>query len=1251
MATKFEVVLTAKLDENSVKDIQKQINNIIKNQDITVKADNKQVNSLTKSLQDLRNEAKNAKGHTQGLSDIISKFGSWQVVGDVIHGVKDAMSDMVQQVFDLDQSLTELDKVTDLTSTGLQSLADDAFSVGEQIGATGKDVIDATTIFAQAGYAAQDALDLGEQAIMLKNVSEAGATAEGTASTLIATMKAFGLEASDSSHIVDALNEVSNKYAVSVNDLSTAIQKSSASMATGNNTLEETFGLVTAGTEILQEPGRVANGLSTITARLTAKQDDYIKSITGGMGTIDEQTGELRSTYDILQDLSEAWDKLSSVEQQELAETVAGKTQRSLFTAIMTNFESAVGATEAALNSEGSAAAENEKRMDSLQGRMQQLESAWQSFARNTIDSDFVKNILSAVTGLIKFADAAGGLNPILITLVGTLAVFKSGSIAKGIVDLSKKFAEFKTTVSSLGGGLKGFQLALAGVEAGSKTATAATLGFASAAQTLNTALGLIGIVVGVVTTAYNLFVNAQKEATEAALESSQEAGKEIETRENKIDKLKDEVKSLKEEKDALIDNAKAANDNSQSSTDIIQEKDKEIQKRQENITKLQQETDELLKQREASARSMKTNKADSSGLGFGDLRNSLASFDFSFEDYAKYTAMVSESNKALKEAGDNTGAYKRKLEELRGEYEKQAQEKEKNNESSAAEEAIIKDLNNELEKNSEKYEEDAKTAQEYYDILLDGGEISEENKDWLQEFYDLTDEQMEKLQEGEDVYSEVTETAEEAYDRISEAINKAAEAQQNYDDIINSSIDQVATYSDNLSILTDAQDMLTNSGHLTAEMYQQLSDNNLLQYLDVVNGKLTVNKDAFDMSSQAALDNATQAAKNSLAQQLLQIALADQNGTLDETAQNLGLVSQASSGVDTSNAVNQILKIGAAANSSKQELGDLIKTIDTGEVVSTNYTPSDKAASLMNQAISRTKTQIAAINSISLGSFKSSGSGGSKKSSGGSGKKSSKGSSSKSAKEEYKAEIDELYKYKNALDNAEESVDKLNDALKNTDNFNEQEKYLKQLVNATNNQIDKTKDLKNAQVDQIDNYIKKLKKQGFSISYSSKNNELYIKNMKHLADFTGDTAKEIEDMIDKIQDLNDDNRDLDGSIRDLTADVKDYYEQLSDIPEKKLEKFNDLMEEFQQSQLDQVQYQIDDIEHDMENDPRLKVLEEQIAALEKQNDEIDKQQEMEEKLLAVEEAKLKLQNAQQQKTLQVYREGQGWVKKECPAA
>ena len=46
----------------------------------------------------------------------------------------------------------------------------------------------------------------------------------------------------------------------------------------------------------------------------------------------------------------------------------------------------------------------------------------------------------------------------------------------------------------------------------------------------------------------------------------------------------------------------------------------------------------------------------------------------------------------------------------------------------------------------------------------------------------------------------------------------------------------------------------------------------------------------------------------------------------------------------------------------------------------------------------------------------------------------------------------------------------------------------------------------------------------------------------------------------------------------------------------------------------------------------------------------IDKQKELEEKLLAVEEAKEKLANARKQKTIQIYRENQGWVDL-CPAA
>lgn len=223
MATKFQISLEGILDtKTSTANIQKSIKAMESalSIDIPIKADSATANQIKDAISGIGSAAENASKHTQGLSDIVSKFSSWQIVGDIIHGVKDGMQDMVQQVFDLDESLVELDKVTDLSSEGLRQLEDDAFAVGEQIGATGKDIIDATTLFAQAGYEAKDALDLGEQAIMLKNVSEAGATAEGSANTLIAAMKAFNIEASDSGHIVDALNEVSNKYALSVSDLS-----------------------------------------------------------------------------------------------------------------------------------------------------------------------------------------------------------------------------------------------------------------------------------------------------------------------------------------------------------------------------------------------------------------------------------------------------------------------------------------------------------------------------------------------------------------------------------------------------------------------------------------------------------------------------------------------------------------------------------------------------------------------------------------------------------------------------------------------------------------------------------------------------------------------------------------------------------------------------------------------------------------------------------------------------------------------
>lgn len=1020
--------------------------------------------------------------------------------------------------------------------------------------------------------------------------------------------------------------------------MSTAIRKSSASMAAGNNSLEQTFGLVAAGTEILREPGRVANGLSTITARLTKKNDEYIASITGGMGTIDKNTGELRSTYDILQDLSKAWDNLTSVEKQELSEVVAGKTQRSLFTAIMTNFDSAVGATEAALNSEGSAAKENAKRMDSLQGKVQQLESTWQNFARNTVNSDFIKNILSTLTNLIKLVDKVGGLSTVLAAATAALMLFKGGLI------IDKAFNVFTSGLDMIKNGVTTVTTALPNAITAFKSFSAGVVSAGTAIEAAAPLLSLIALAITGVITALNAYKKAQKEANEAAVESSKKAKDEISTREKKIGTTENEIKKLKEEKELLEKQAEAGGNNAEASKKTAEEKQKEIDKRQENIDKMKKENEEALKQREAAARSMTTNKSDNS---LGWLKNQKEILDAGlWRDYKKEVDSVNES---LKETDGNTGAYQKTLESLRAKYEGIAQTKEKNNESSVIETNIIKELNTEIEQNKEKYEEDKKVADEFYSIIQDGGSISQENLEWMQEFLGLTDEQIEKLKEGTDVLNEDTDAKNnnaEAQEELNNKIQEAQDAADNWNSILQSNIDQMKNYGDNMDILNTAQQELANSGAITAETFEKITQNNLLGYLDEVDGKLQVNTNSFINSTQSIKDNAIANLEASTYEQIRSVVLEDMKNKEVDAGNAASTASGQLSAAGSQAQIMGAKMLEASGNVAvlTAQLNELNKAEGGGGQVSGDTTK--KVQDILSQA-SKTKAFIeswkpstsSSAKKSSGGSGRKSSGGSGRKSSGGSGRKSGSGGSSKSSKEEYKATIDTLYNYKNALENAKESVDKLKDAIKDTDNFNEQEKYIRQVIDALNDEINKTNDLKNAQTRQINDYINQLRAQGFAIDYNAQKNELYINNMQHLADFSGDTAKNLEKLIKKVQDLNDDNRDLDGTVRDLRSDVKDYYEQLEDIPEKKLKKFNELMKEFQQGRLDQIQNQIDDIQHEMDNDPRLQQLENQIEALENQNDELDKQKELEEKLLAVEQAKEKLANQRKQKTLQVYRE------------
>lgn len=245
MATKFEVILEAQLSKTSLSNIQSQIKEITKGTKFDIQADSSSVNNLKNSLADLGNEAQNAKQHTQGLGEIMQKFTTWSIGAAVVNKTKDAIADMVQQVFDLDASLVEFNKVTDVTPEQLQQITNEAYNLGEQLARTGKEAIDAATEFSKAGYK-ENAMELAETALLYQNIADEQISTSDATALIVSQMKAFNVEAEDSIKIVDQINEVSNNFSVSSSDLATAIPKVSATMAQAGNSMSETLALVTA---------------------------------------------------------------------------------------------------------------------------------------------------------------------------------------------------------------------------------------------------------------------------------------------------------------------------------------------------------------------------------------------------------------------------------------------------------------------------------------------------------------------------------------------------------------------------------------------------------------------------------------------------------------------------------------------------------------------------------------------------------------------------------------------------------------------------------------------------------------------------------------------------------------------------------------------------------------------------------------------------------------------------------------------
>lgn len=207
----------------------------------------KRLDELSASYQKLTAQIKNQGGWMLNLKDswtkAIHSFTTYMSVTTVFYQGVHAIKSMVNEVKNLDDSLTEFKKVSDLAGDSLDRYVKKAYEAGETVAKTGREMIDAATEFKKSGYTDDQSLELGRIALLYSNIADEQLNAGDAANFMIAQMKAFNIQAEDSLKIIDALNEVSNSYAVSSADLANAIGNVSSTMAAGDTTYEQTLGL------------------------------------------------------------------------------------------------------------------------------------------------------------------------------------------------------------------------------------------------------------------------------------------------------------------------------------------------------------------------------------------------------------------------------------------------------------------------------------------------------------------------------------------------------------------------------------------------------------------------------------------------------------------------------------------------------------------------------------------------------------------------------------------------------------------------------------------------------------------------------------------------------------------------------------------------------------------------------------------------------------------------------------------------
>ena len=381
-----------------------------------------------------------------GFHQIAAQMAGMVGVYDVINLGKEGFN----VVRELNTALTEMRKVSDESIQTLKDYQKESFNTADAIATTGLQMQNSIADWQRLGYSIKEANELAKNSNIYKNVGDMDIST--ATEHMVSSVQAWKSEFNDdavktSEEVMNRYNKIGNEFAISSADIGEAMETSAAALKAGGNDLNEALGIITAGNIIQQDASTTSSAMKILSLRIrgakadlesmgestddladsTSKLREEIKGLTGVDIMADEDT--FKSTAEIIKEIGAVWNQLSDVSQAATLEKLAGKNRASTVAGLIENYETIDKVIEAASNADNSALDENQKIIESIDGRIQQLSNRVQEFWYNLVDDSVVKNAVSALTTIVeggtKLIDTFGAL-PTLLTAIGAGLSFKN---------------------------------------------------------------------------------------------------------------------------------------------------------------------------------------------------------------------------------------------------------------------------------------------------------------------------------------------------------------------------------------------------------------------------------------------------------------------------------------------------------------------------------------------------------------------------------------------------------------------------------------------------------------------------------------------------------------------------------------------------------------------------------------------------------------------------------------------------------